>query len=415
MNFIDQLSANMSVFSAATGLNVAILDSAGQTVVSFGDAYRFCRMFQAHTGAYCSCNSVHSKGGQFAATLGECYFYLCSAQLVHFSVAITEDNRYIGSVLVGPVLLSGMENVSVDMIMQRYNIPGGEREAYISALAEIPLIIEADRAYYIGKLLFQLVYNLLSHEDRQITLERRLVNQQQARIGECLQRLVDAGNPTQTQLRQEKELVERIAEGDLEGTQELLNNIIAHIYFSAGNNVELIKIRMNELMGVLSRVLLQTTDSPDTVYEIVGRFQRCCLGVTDLVELSHALADSLRVFIDLVRAEMANQRGNAIRKSRQYIEHNFAEALTVEQVAAHVSLSPSYFSHLFKDYTGMTFSAYLMDCRMDMAKKLLKKGGLSLAEIAQQLGYENQQYFSRVFKKKVGVTPGQYRKGLLPK
>lgn len=409
MAFIDQLSANISVFSSAIGVNAAILDDKGNVLQSFGEAYCFCRMFQAHTKDYCSCGSVHDKGGRFAATLGDCYFYLCSAQLVHFSVAITEANRYIGSVLVGPVLLSRMENVSVDTIMQRFNISGEEREAYISALAEIPLV-EAVRAYYVGKLLFQLVYNLLSHEDRQVTLERILVSRQQAQIGEFLQRIGDTGNPTEAQLKQERELMERIIDGDLDGTQQLLNNIIARIYFSAGNNVDLIKIRMNELIGVLSRVVLQTSASAEDVYRIVSHFQQRCLDYTDLVELSHALSDALRVFTDLVRAGMENRQNHVIQRSRQYIDDNFQERIRVEEVAGHVSLSPSYFSHLFKERTGITFSSYVKGRRMEEAKKQLRESDISLAELAQQLGYDSQQYFSRVFKKEVGVTPGRYRK-----
>lgn len=409
MDFIDQLAANISVFSAAVEMNSAILDKKGAAIISFGEDYRFCSMLHAYAGNQCDCSNVHCKGGLFAATLGDCYFYLCSAQLVHFSVAITEANRYIGSVLVGPILLSRMEQITMKEIMQRFRIAPEEKKALEESLEEIPLV-EAQRTHYVGKLLFQIVCNLLSHDDLQITLERSRISRQQAEIGEFLQRIGDSGNPTEAQLKQERELAGCIFDNDINGAQQLLNSIIARIYFSTGNNVELAKIRMNELISVLARVVLQTSAASDDVYRIVTHFQRHSLDCPSLVELSQALADSLRFFIDLVRVAMTDKQSSVIKRSQQYIQTNLTERITVEDVARYVSLSPSYFSHLFKERTGVTFSAYVASCRIDQAKQPLRGSDISIAELAQNLGFENQQYFSRVFKKAVGVTPGRYRK-----
>lgn len=409
MNFFDRLVATISAFGAAVGMNASILDEKGEVVASFGPSYHFCTLFHAYTGDRYGCENVHSKGGLFAAKLGDCYFYLCSAQLMHISVAILEGTRYVGSVLIGPVQLSRMEQLNMESIMQRFSFSREQRAELEETLKEIPLV-DANRTHYVGKLLFQIVCNLLAHGDLEITLKQRRISRQQAEIGEFLQRIGESGNLTQAQLRQEKELTEHIFNGDLISAQQLLNNIIARIYFSTSNNVELVRMQMNELVSVLARVVLQTSAATNDVYRIVSYFQRSSLDCDGLVELSQAMADSLRLFIDIVREEMSDRQNNLIKRSMQYIDANYTTRLSVEDVARHVSLSPSYFSHLFKERTGLTFSTYLTNCRVEQAKHQLRQSDIPLAELAQELGFDNQQYFSRVFKRVVGTTPGRYRK-----
>ncbi|MFY9424306.1 MAG: helix-turn-helix transcriptional regulator, partial [Bacillota bacterium] len=79
-------------------------------------------------------------------------------------------------------------------------------------------------------------------------------------------------------------------------------------------------------------------------------------------------------------------------------------------VAEAVHVSPFYLSHLFRDELGTTFVSYLTEVRLDKAKKLLKDTQLTIAEIAEKVGYSDASYFSRVFKKHVKVTPGRFRR-----
>jgi len=81
-------------------------------------------------------------------------------------------------------------------------------------------------------------------------------------------------------------------------------------------------------------------------------------------------------------------------------------------VARKVYISPYYLSHLFREELNITFLEYLTMVRMEEAKKLLKDTSLSIVAIASQVGYEDASYFSKVFKKYVGISPAQYRKNL---
>lgn len=100
----------------------------------------------------------------------------------------------------------------------------------------------------------------------------------------------------------------------------------------------------------------------------------------------------------------------AIRRARAYMEQNFAEPLRLDDVADYVELNPSYFSALFKKETGKTFSDYLVERRLRAAQSLLQSTGKSISEIAETVGYNDVKYFSKLFKKHMGIKPSEYRR-----
>ena len=93
----------------------------------------------------------------------------------------------------------------------------------------------------------------------------------------------------------------------------------------------------------------------------------------------------------------------------RYIHDHHHERITVGELAKHVGLSPEYLSAKFRRETGMTVSGYLSEARIREAKVLLRFSSLSIGEIAAQLSFSSQSYFRTAFKRKVGVTPQQYR------
>lgn len=110
-------------------------------------------------------------------------------------------------------------------------------------------------------------------------------------------------------------------------------------------------------------------------------------------------------------ADTVSRRGTKpVRLAVQYIENNFDKPLSLEVVAAEVNLHPVYFSNIFKKETGQNFTDYVTNCRIEKAKELLREGELNINEIASSLGYGNARYFSRLFKKTVGIKPTEYRK-----
>ncbi|UOQ46622.1 helix-turn-helix domain-containing protein [Gracilibacillus caseinilyticus] len=92
------------------------------------------------------------------------------------------------------------------------------------------------------------------------------------------------------------------------------------------------------------------------------------------------------------------------------IQREFDQDLTLESVALRLHYNTSYLSSLFRKETNLSFSEYLSHYRLEIAKKLLEETSISVKEIAERLRYNNSQNFIRSFRKKAGITPGQYRK-----
>ena len=93
----------------------------------------------------------------------------------------------------------------------------------------------------------------------------------------------------------------------------------------------------------------------------------------------------------------------------QYIETHYYEKITLDQLAEMVYLSPAYLSRIFKKETGTTFNDYLIQVRIGKAKNLLHHKDLRVTDIAEAVGFDDQSYFTKVFRRIVGVTPLKYR------
>lgn len=94
----------------------------------------------------------------------------------------------------------------------------------------------------------------------------------------------------------------------------------------------------------------------------------------------------------------------------RYTEAHYKEDLSLQQIAAKFYLSREYISRKFKQQFGLNWSEYLGRQRMNSAKLLLQNPSLRLAQVAEMVGYQDEKYFSKVFKKMEGMTPGEYRK-----
>lgn len=110
-----------------------------------------------------------------------------------------------------------------------------------------------------------------------------------------------------------------------------------------------------------------------------------------------------------VISKKEERSGNIIKTAKDYIDSHFDKDISLDDVSRVVNISPYYFSKIFKEESGLNFIEYLTNIRIDKAKKLLENSNLSVKEICVSCGYSDPNYFSRSFKKNVGVTPTEYK------
>ncbi len=129
----------------------------------------------------------------------------------------------------------------------------------------------------------------------------------------------------------------------------------------------------------------------------IGLFER--LGTIDACQLTCE-----KILQQLIDTKEGRYSGR-IEEALQYMHQHFDRDLSLVEVAGFLHITPEYFSRLFKEEVGSSFSTYLITHRLKKAEYLLRNTNLTVAEIAERVGYEQPSYFSRIYKKYRGITP----------
>ena len=102
----------------------------------------------------------------------------------------------------------------------------------------------------------------------------------------------------------------------------------------------------------------------------------------------------------------------SVIEAQEYLQQNYQSPLAIADLADRLQLSPRSFNRRFKQATGITASTYLQNHRLHIARELLRTSNLSVSEIADQSGYQDDSYFCSRFKMKMGQTPLAYRQSV---
>lgn len=108
--------------------------------------------------------------------------------------------------------------------------------------------------------------------------------------------------------------------------------------------------------------------------------------------------------------EVREGKNYSIELAKDYIEDHYFEPLTLNMVADKVGITPAYLSSLFSQHMGVTLIDYLNEVRIDHACVYLKQNYFKTYEIAYKVGYRDEKYFSKVFRKVKGMTPSEYKR-----
>ncbi len=131
-----------------------------------------------------------------------------------------------------------------------------------------------------------------------------------------------------------------------------------------------------------------------------------------MIRLLEIFAKHLSIIANQLLVEQENEESPLITRARRFIKEHQAETLSLDVMAKTLNVSTFYFCKMFKKATGLTFTDYLARTRIERAKNLLLNPNLRVSEAAYDCGFISLTHFNRIFKRIVGKSPSQYRRGV---
>ena len=161
----------------------------------------------------------------------------------------------------------------------------------------------------------------------------------------------------------------------------------------------------NSVFKIILELNAASDDFTEFSYTFLERLNK--LGTPEEAQI--CLSELVIKCIDRINKSGTNKKRKIVEKALEYINYQYKEPISLNDIADKLYLNASYFCKIFREETGESFTKFLMKLRVDKAIELMNDPTLKIYEIANLVGYEDVQYFTRIFKTISGVSPVQYR------
>lgn len=207
----------------------------------------------------------------------------------------------------------------------------------------------------------------------------------------------------------ENRILDAVARGDEEAAIEAMHQ---HSRFTYGGRFEGTLYQQKNKMIVLNTLLRKAIEPskvhPYYIDAISSKYSRIIEEANEVP--NEMMWQMTRDYCAYVRRYSLKEYSPAVQKVMNYVNLNVAEPLTLKSLAAMCFISPSYLSALFKQETGSTLIDYINTQRVNRAAQLLVQNNHTIAAVAEEVGILDVNYFTKIFKKTLGVTPTRYRR-----
>ncbi len=219
--------------------------------------------------------------------------------------------------------------------------------------------------------------------------------------------MADTGSEAKYPYEIEKEILTNVF---LEGSEKLLESFERFSNSLIDGNIENISLIKKALLQLNMSVIKNVSEklmAPYQLYdELILEELVKSSGINDLRYFSRQMLKDIN---QKVLKSFQSKNIQVVEKTKEYIEKKYAQEITLEDISRELNISPFHLSRLFKRETGYNIFDHLSMVRIDKAKLTLINSEVSVKEICYMVGYSDPNYFCKVFKKLVGLTPTSYR------
>lgn len=211
-------------------------------------------------------------------------------------------------------------------------------------------------------------------------------------------------------IQTERKLFEKVQTGDVAGAVSEANRFFDWMMNHYANAIMDVKLKALEFVLWAEKLYFE---SGGNTYRFASRhdYLPALFDFKNYEELRTWFLTKIREAASNIFNHKEKTSVSLVEKAKEYIKGRYFKDISLDDVSREINISPYYFSKLFKEETGENFIEYVTAIRMEKAKELLSRTDMSVKEICCEVGYADPNYFSRSFKKNVGVTPTEYKEG----
>ena len=406
----EQFRKIESAFFRNFNLLLEIADIDGREIRSLCSAGchpDFCRLVRDSKVGAGRCRQDRLRSLNIAIETGQPYTSLCHAGIALVCVPVMDGSLPLGGLFFGKCLWEPFDEtllLDVTKRLRGLRFGGG---TLTHTLRVLP-VVSARRIHEAAEFLYVLLYQT-TDLDPQVVQWRRQRSQQQARISEVIQDSKLFGSEGTYPYDLECQLIAKVKLGDRTGAKEILNLLLGKIMFHNPGNVNLLKARLVELLSVLSRAAAQSGVDINILLSKNLDYINKVLMLDTQEDLCIWISRALDDFIEIVYSSQDAKKISQLKPAMEYMQYHYDQPLALEDISKQAHLSVSRLAHLFKEQVGITVIEYLTSIRINQAKQRLLVTENNCTQICFEVGYNNQSYFTRIFKQVVGMTPRQFR------
>jgi YesN/AraC family two-component response regulator len=361
-------------YEKASNCAASVMEPDGETGIN--QLCSFCKQ----CGEKNTCYGTHKEAVNKARLLGGSYVYMCHEGYVFWTSPFYSGERFAGALFSGGI--QGLQKNS----------------AKVKALAQMILIC-ADQISGMSFNQKNIPILMAWHETKTDTPSEKSAETtaKEAKINPIL-------------MDMERMLLAGLRRGDTVHANKILSELLDVQYKELNGNFKVFKLKALEWAVLLSRATINTNNiNDDTLLETNNCYLKKIEESTNFQEIKEILFCFTEQMAGKIFSFHGVRHFSAIRKAERYIWENYTKKIGLKEIAGAAGLSASYFSSIFKEEMGENLSNYLNKLRVEKAVSMLISTNISISKIASACGFEDQSWFSKIFKNNTGFTPGKYR------
>ena len=406
----EYLITSVQAFSDLTGIAVTYFNQEHEITKEFGRNRKPCHNFGQYDDPGSMCRQTLASASMLTSRLGEPYLFLCQAGMTNIAVSLLDDGRLYGCFIAGPIAMGGIRKSMLRRFRDLNDYQDLSDETCRDMLSDIPTY-PPRQISQLALLFYNSILSAVSEGQDYQKLRRQ--NSAQSDINDTIREYKKGHLEPEYPYEMESILIEHVSAGDLDLVEKDLKQLLHTFSVLEVGDLEGIRTKVLWLFAMILRTAAQRGKEINTTQDDNLDIINYLSEARDFEELSSISISLIRQISKNMISHVYKGNSQIISSALRYIHQNYQNKLSLQEVSDTLHVNSSYFSALFRQEISMTFTDYLNQLRIGQASHLLTDTELSIMEIAASVGFDDQSYFTRVFRKYKGITPHAYRKSSL--